>query len=219
MTFSLKEFLKPNKNIAATIILLPLLIVLVAGILGALFFSASGNQLLSIIIGAVLSPVVPAMFIASSFLFKFKKLLWYYLAFYIPYTIFVIIFPILVGALPIAALSGQVPDLSPLVLSFIFLDPIIVYLAFNPFFFVWLPKKLAHLTRYGSALICSAVYLLVVRYAFLFMSSFVSGQPFTYTILNIELVTDALYVALAVVFSAFIYWQFEKMLKHGAKKK
>lgn len=202
-------FFKPSKTIAAILILTPLVLTFVAQLLQV--FSLYVNPTLILIINSMLAPIVPSLFIAATFLLKFKKTLSYYLTFYLPYTIFEIIFPFAVGAIPLSAFSSSFSLLFLLILF----SPILVFLIFNPFFFVWLPRKLLRIKRYGAAAVCGLVYLVVVRFAFLVTSSLESGQAYTYALTNLEIFSDALYLVLIVIYSGLLFLHFKKMLKHS----
>ena len=208
-----KEFLQPNKEIAAILILTPLLMALLAMSLGigyALGFVSTSIET-NIIIGSILGPIPASLFIAASFLLKFKKELTYYLTFYVPYTVYEIIFPIVYGAVPIVQmLNGQVNSWPTLLML---LQPVISSLVFAPLFFLWLPRKLIGFGRYVSAFVSGLLYLVLAGYGFQIIISLLMYGTYNYTIQNIEIISDVVFVALVVLYSSLIYWKFKQMLK------
>lgn len=201
-------FFKPSKTIAAILILTPLVLTIVAQLLQ--LFASSIDPTFALVVNSFLAPVVPSLLIAATFLLKFRKTLSYYLIFYLPYALFVIILPFAVGAVPLSAFSTQFAAVFLIIFS-----PILVFLIFNPLFFAWLPRRLLRLKRYGAAAACALLYLVVVRFAFLITSSITSGQPYTYALTYLEIFSDALYLVLAVIYSGILFLQFKKYLKHS----
>jgi len=202
-----KEFLQPSKEITAVLIFTPLFMTLLAYVLAFV----SPNIEINIIIGSILGPITSSIFIAASFLLKFKKELTYYLTFYLPYTIYEIILPIIFGAFPIMQISSSQVNIWPMLL--IFLQPVIFNLIFIPLFFLWLPRKLIGFGRYVSAFFSGLLYLIFADYGFRIITSLLINGSYNYTIQNIEIISDVIFVVLIVFYSALIYWKFKQMLK------
>jgi hypothetical protein len=206
----MKEFLKPSKEIALILILTPLVMLLLTYALGPLYSFANSIEIM-ILINSILSPIIPSIFIAAAFLLKFKKELSYYLTFYLPATLFEIAVTIISGAFPIMQLSVSPASIWPVILML--LSTLAANFIFAPLFLLWLPRKMAKFGRSLSAFFVGFLYLIFAQYVMQVVTGLLMNGSYNYTIQNIEIISDVIYVVLIVVYSALLFGKFKNLLR------
>jgi hypothetical protein len=204
-----KDFLKPNWKIAITVTLVPWLVIISESFL--LRYQPIPN--FNITVELLIGPLVPALFIAASLLLKFKKILGYYLIVFIPYTIILFALYIATGALPLS-----MPSLQTFYMAI--LEPLVLNFVIGPVFLLWLPQKMksAKFSNYATVFLSSAAFLMVNKYIFTLIFSFLEGWQNTLQFVDQDIVVDVVFVLLSFVFASLFLRKFGKPAKRRRRK-
>lgn len=200
----LKEFWKPNKKIALILILIPLFIKLLSLFVNYVPIPFDNKNLFfELLVG----PIVPGMFIAASLLLKFRKTLYYYLTFFLPYVLLVISI-LLFTVIRTSSLLGVST------LNFIFLTTailVVTNLVINPIFLIFLPFKLKLKNVYAKIFIADVAFYFVSKYVYSFVLNEILKNPMYVSTQDIA--SDLVYMSLIFVFAFLFFGKFSKMLK------
>jgi hypothetical protein len=205
-----KNFLKPNWKIAIFVTLVPWLVIISESFLLRYPITILN---FTITVELFIGPLVPALFIAASLLLKFKKILSYYLVVFIPYTIILFSLYIAMGALPLS-----IPSLQLFYMAI--LEPLVINFLIGPIFLLWLPQKIKSMkfSNYATVLLSSVTFLMVNKYVFSLIFSFLEGQQNSLQFVDQDIVVDVVFVLLSFVFASLFLRKFGKPTKRRRRK-
>jgi len=207
MKFS--ELLKPSWKIALIAAVVPWFVEITYLLIFPLASSSYG-YVFDIIIG----PIVSSIYLASSFVLKFRKALTYYLLFAIPYTIIIIFLYVFSGAIPIYALNQMQPNIQVLMILGLF-TPILINMMVNPTFLLWLPQKIRarKINSYLVIGLSAAIYFLVHKYGVDLVLSLAGGLFYAHQVFNVTPILDVVYAAVHIVYAVALFEAFNRILK------